>query len=238
MGLNKYYTPWKSFVSAYSRENTIDENTLLASFVEDEYKISKLPESGVAIDLGMHIGSVSLALASRGWRVIGVEMLPENVKAARDNISLNGFDDRIKIYQRAIFHTDGQMVEAYYSDVPAHKYNGTILPQKGDTNKIGVETITLETIFKENKIDRCDFLKVDIEGTEWDIFKNTPKEVMDKIDRIAVEIEAIHNDSTNTQEFLEIINEDFIDVSNAYFGEWSKPGSLVHGYYIRKGLTI
>lgn len=46
---------------------------------------------------------------------------------------------------------------------------------------------SLNKIFSEKKIDRCDFLKIDCEGAEYPIFKNTHDKIIKKIGHIAME---------------------------------------------------
>jgi len=41
------------------------------------------------------------------------------------------------------------------------------------------------------QIDRIDFLKCDIEGGEWDIFRNLSPDTLKKIDRIAMEAHGV-----------------------------------------------
>lgn len=47
---------------------------------------------------------------------------------------------------------------------------------------------SLNYIFKKNKIKNCDFLKIDCEGSEYEIIKNTSLTILEKIKYIAFEI--------------------------------------------------
>ncbi len=48
--------------------------------------------------------------------------------------------------------------------------------------------ISLDPIFKEKQITKCNFLKIDCEGSEYEIIKNSSNNVLQKIDHIAFEI--------------------------------------------------
>lgn len=48
--------------------------------------------------------------------------------------------------------------------------------------------ISLDPIFKEKQITKCNFLKIDCEGSEYEIIKNSSDNVLRKVDYIAFEI--------------------------------------------------
>jgi hypothetical protein len=50
-----------------------------------------------------------------------------------------------------------------------------------------IQTTTLERIFNKNRIEKCDLLKMDCEGSEFKIIYNAPKELFKKIDQIYLE---------------------------------------------------
>jgi len=242
-------TPWGLVVKAYARKGLCDANTLISCIAEDEYQIDKLPFDGVAIDLGGYIGGASLALAAKNWKVYCVEPIPENVAMISKNIELNGFEKRILVYPNAIAAKDDETIPVYYMDTynelgRVHEFIGVSIPRKESDNSNAlrngkstlVKTKTLESIFEENNIDRCNFLKVDIEGAEWDMFEKLPKKILSRVDRIAIEIDGQRDKPTSTSDFMKLLQGQFIDVSRSYFPKWCAPGEWVHGYYINKNL--
>jgi hypothetical protein len=62
--------------------------------------------------------------------------------------------------------------------------NGLISHIPGDNN------YSLEKIFQEFGLETIDFLKVDIEGFEYDLFQNTSSETFKKIRKISMEVHA------------------------------------------------
>lgn len=247
MKLNTFITPWGIELKGYIREDTIDWNVHTSCITEDEYRVSRLPENGVAIDVGSYIGSCSLALASRGYRVYAIEPIPENNEIAKKNIEINNLSKQIKLYEKAMTSKSGNELSVYYGNLDTDlgrisRFVGitvpraTFNPKAKDGKEISIKTISLSDIFEENKIERCDFLKVDIEGEEWEIFKNIPDNILSKIDRIAIEIDGPIDSPTSTTAFLKLLKDKFWDVSREYFPEWCNPGTLVHGYYINKRL--
>lgn len=236
-------------IKAQYREDTNDWNTLFSCLNEDEYGIGKLPEQGQAVDLGAHIGGVTLALATKGWKIYAIEMLPENMELLHDNIELNGFDGgtittcRAAIVGRAT--KLGDEMTAYYADDSseagkAHKFIGTVMEEKyiadtqkhGEAIKVGIQSLT----YTLKDIPICDFLKIDIEGAEWEVIRNTPATTLNKIKRIAAEIESLDGKPVSTGDFLKLLPKGFKDVSKEYFPKWCEPSTIIHGYYINEEL--
>lgn len=174
------------------RNRTNDESTIIATFEEDEYKAMERYHGGDAvIDLGAHIGGVTMLFSTLNPmpKIIAVEPLPENCKILKKSAKENGID--IVLYEKAIAPVSGPPIHVYYGK-DVHRFVGqenltasVEYAKERDCTK--VETITLEEIFHQNNIQRCGFLKVDIEGAEEDLFKTLPKEILDKIDVIAGE---------------------------------------------------
>jgi len=67
---------------------------------------------------------------------------------------------------------------------------------------VPVETITLDDFALENGIQRIDFLKMDCEGAEYDIFFNASKSVLGMIQKISMEYHDL--DLSRNHEALQI----------------------------------
>ena len=50
-----------------------------------------------------------------------------------------------------------------------------------------LNSISLKRIFDDNQIERCNFLKLDCEGAEYEIIKNLPSSYFEKIDKMVIE---------------------------------------------------
>lgn len=64
---------------------------------------------------------------------------------------------------------------------------GSLIPYSEGLKSIRVPCLTLADVFHKENIDAVDFLKVDCEGSEEEIFYNTPEEILSKISSITVE---------------------------------------------------
>lgn len=175
-------------ISCLLRRGTQDFDVINSITVHDEYNLKAVPlnDNDVVLDLGAHIGGLSLLLASinRNSRIHAYEPLPENIELLKRNAELNDFSN-IFAHQLAISHKKGKM-KIYYGD-PAtesgrvHYFIGRQTGSSGE-RYVEVDTTTLEEIFSEHGIERCKLIKSDIEGNESNVFKSCPYDVLKRID--------------------------------------------------------
>lgn len=168
------------------RDGTNDESTVIACFEEDYYQVATegLKAGDVVIDLGAHIGGVTLMLSTiPGLNIIAVEALPENLYLLNRNIIENDLD--IKVYDKAIWSRSNEEVTICYGDDSesgkVHRFVGTIgTPLKRDS--FTAKTTSLLSIFRQEKIKNCRWLKTDIEGAENQAIGEAPKHILKRIE--------------------------------------------------------
>jgi FkbM family methyltransferase len=152
-------------------EIVIKEHTFFDDLLEDEITI---------IDLGACKGEFVNELSQRFKikKAILVEANPTNFKLLPNK-------ENYILYNKVVSSESNSNVD-FYEDSKS-PYNGSKIFNyfNGIKHKIG--TITLEDVIKENKIEKIDILKVDIEGSEYDIMPNISDEVYSKIKQITIE---------------------------------------------------
>ena len=117
----------------------------------------------IIVDIGANIGCTVQYFRDYG-KVYAVEPSPEHFEALKYNKDYNHWDN-VKIFQVAIADKDGEMT--------LHQHNGnrachSLINDYGQGGE-KVKTQTLETFFKENKLETVDFMKFDVEGAEESI---------------------------------------------------------------------
>lgn len=168
------------------RDTIVDLAMTLSCFYDKQYNPSgfELNEGDTVIDIGGHIGSFALYAAARvGPRggVIVYEPASDNNAHLRQNVAQSGFS-HIKSYAIAIAASKGDR-QFFFDPLNTAMHNF----YKAGNHVFNVPAITLADVFAEHQIDRCNFLKIDCEGAEYEIVYNTPKHIFDRIDRIAME---------------------------------------------------
>jgi FkbM family methyltransferase len=133
---------------------------------EELYSLIK--EGDVVMDIGTNIGETLLNFAkltgSKGY-VYGFEPDEQNYKNAIKNVSLNNFKN-VHVFKYGLSDKK-ETVKLYVVD-PNNRGMNRILQQANDETEsyTVIETVTLDGLVKENKIDRVDVMKLDIEGYE------------------------------------------------------------------------
>ena len=117
------------------------------------------------IDVGAHIGMASLLFAYRypKTRIIAVEPEPANFTALVRNVS--PYKNIVPV-QAALWKEDG---EVGLGKSTAHPKGAFAIAEEGERR---VRAITMGTLMKETGVNTIDFLKVDIEGAEKEVFQN------------------------------------------------------------------
>ena len=143
------------------------------------------PQNGhVIVDLGANLGLFTrwvLHVAPRA-NVMAFEPFPENVAMLRQNVA--AFPDRVSVYPVAVAAVAG---ECRMSDGGARSIDHVL----GGDSPSGpvVNVITLEEVIALASSEFIDLVKIDIEGSERDIFENPIRqELMRRVRHFAIEI--------------------------------------------------
>jgi FkbM family methyltransferase len=153
-----------------------------------------IPPRSTVIDIGANVGvfSVFAALECPTARVLSFEPSSENFKHLKRNIRQNRLL-RITPYHLAVGGRSGVRTlhlhnsDAMHTLLPDYLKDVAHLQSQIGSRKEKVKVISLAEIFKKHKIEKCDFLKVDCEGGEYEIFEKAPKSVFSKIHRLSLE---------------------------------------------------
>ena len=173
----------------------------------DELKLH-FHDNITVIDIGANAGFFTLFAASRFncSKVLAYEPIPSNFKQLVQNRGLNA-DCNIECFQKAVAGHSGT-VEIMFDPDDSFTTNATIFQKPHKHNQvIHVPSITLSDIFSKHSIKRCDLLKMDCEGAEYDIIYNCPLECLSRIDQIAMEVHGGSESRQNIDSLEAYLNE-------------------------------
>lgn len=157
-------------------------------FLDHQYQqcdpVIKVAKSAI-LDIGGHLGFFSLMASTLNPTVPIYSFEPHegNFKLLKENLKNNRVRN-VKAKQLAVSDQIAELELQISQEDLNHSMERALEPT-GQTQK--VQTITLEKIFEKNRIDHCELLKLDCEGSEFKIIYGSPKSLFKKIDHIFLE---------------------------------------------------
>jgi FkbM family methyltransferase len=152
--------------------------------IETNYQLDEIDfqPDDVVLDIGAHVGIVSIYLAKKfpGIKVYAYEPSKENFARLLRNLSANGVQN-VLASNRAIT-SDGR--ELTISGNPASNTGGMSAFTTPNGHSQTVSSWTLTDIFGESQFDRVKLLKIDCEGSEFEILKSADARLLNRIEHL------------------------------------------------------
>ena len=123
-----------------------------------------LQPGDVVLDLGANCGFFTARAAEIASKVIAVDGSPESYSCLVENCKDY---DNVQTLNASVLTKDSEQ--------------SWLWSKKGNPLRM-----TLEEVMDLYKLNKIDFIKCDIEGGEYELFKSLSPEILDKIDRIAI----------------------------------------------------
>jgi FkbM family methyltransferase len=156
---------------------------IIEVILDDCYRLTEIASelqggSCHVVDIGAHVGSFAVALAKAlpGAEVTAFEPSGERVRYLRHNATVNDTMDRVQIVQAAVAGQAGRRLLTKTGVLSG------LVGTQGET----VDVVTFDDIMGRVK-GRVDLLKMDCEGTEYEIVESASATALQKIDRLVLE---------------------------------------------------
>jgi FkbM family methyltransferase len=193
--LHKYSL--RNGIIVYARSRCSDRSEMVNILSGHEYGdlygflISHDLKVRTVIDAGANIGLFTLYIArilNVNAQFLLIEPDSDNLIFLKNNLAANQLVN-YKIYDKAL-----------YKENKVIKFNNSL---DYDSRRIDIKngnklihTTTLKELFAENKISSLDLLKIDIEGSEWELFTKENLKYFDRVEAIILEyhLDRYHSD--------------------------------------------
>lgn len=190
-------------------------------FLSDVYDIRHLEKTldanSVVVDVGANVGFFSFLVLSKVKvrKVYSFEPIPRNIDVFKRTISENELlKEKISLTQAAVTGTEQNSIELFLDGDNELTENASVFSgfESSHSVKVSVPSISFSRILTENKINEIDFLKLDCEGSEFDIIYNTKPSLIRKAKRMMIEVHDVEGDPKNNityfNSYLQSINFD------------------------------
>ena len=154
----------------------------------DRFKKFEINRNDIVIDIGAHLGFFSIKAAKKApyGRVYAIEPFSMHYKLLQKNIEENLIKN-VRLYNEAITDRVGELTFYYTNEGDPGDTSLYVINAKEKTYEEKINSISLNNFFMREKIDICNFLKLDCEGAEYSILLNAGDSVLNKIQKIAME---------------------------------------------------
>jgi len=151
-----------------------------------------LIEAGdIVVDLGASIGIFSqYAISKKASKVYSFECLDEHFKYLLENTK----DTKSIVPIYGLISADSDCIN--FGSCVSNQYKGLSLSRT---------SYNLENIFTSNKIDYVDFMKVDIEGFEYDFLLNANDVYFNKVKKWAIELHVWGMYRNTADEYIKVM---------------------------------
>jgi FkbM family methyltransferase len=171
-----------------------------------------LKENIVCVDVGANIGYYSTLyskIVGRNGKVLAIEPSPVNFGYLKENLELQNFDNYL------VFNCASGDKECSVRFLMDKRANKCMIVQdenesSNNTDIISVPVRKIDDIIDESKVERVDFLKMDVEGYEWFAIQGALKTIQKFRPSIQIEIHFNKLGHETTQKILTILkNENY-----------------------------
>jgi FkbM family methyltransferase len=169
-----------------------------------------LQKGGVFFDIGANIGCHSLIAAEKvgeNGQIHAFEAISKTYKKLQANIELNGFKN-IHTNQVAVYNKSATLDFYIAND---DNLGMSSLYQRKDisTNLEQVEAITLDSYVQNNRIEKIDFIKIDIEGAELSAIQGMQETLRHFKPNLLIEIseEIIHETNQSSLGIISLLQQ-------------------------------
>ena len=166
------------------RVKSTDLMQLTTIWLTREYEAPgfEIKENDTIIDVGGHIGLFMLYCEQfcRKGKIYCFEPALDNYRIFSDNVKLNNLEN-IHSFNMAVSKHGGNIPLYLNDDASGH----SIFLK--NSNSTQVESVTLQKVFELNNIKKCNLLKLDCEGSEYEIINSLPDSYFSMIDKMIIE---------------------------------------------------
>ena len=168
----------------YRLEEYYDLETLWQINFHNVYTLA--PTDNVILDAGANVGLFACWAAQQNPNatIIAIEPFQQNFERLMEHVRQNGLGDRVKGIRSALSSSTGT---ARFSTEASASQMFRLSDPSEAAGSVEVPTLTLADLLDRLPQKSIDLMKMDIEGSEYDVLLSAPPAVFARIRRISLE---------------------------------------------------
>lgn len=153
-----------------------------------------IKDNWVVIDIGAGIGDFTVLVGHEHPtnQIYAFEPFPESFSLLVENLKLNGVTN-VTPLPIAISSRSDKITLATTGQAVQHTITDSTVSGKA-TSTLEVQSLSLDDVFRTQGLQHCDYMKMDCEGSEFEILFGASQDTLSKISRICLEY---HDGFTN-----------------------------------------
>lgn len=187
--------------------------------------MEKIKKGMVCLDCGGNIGyyaTLESNLVGKEGRVIAVEPSPVNFRYLKKNLELQN-QGNYEVHNIACGKEDGEITFVIHKISNMCRFANEGEQESEDKKLVKIPVRKLDTFLADKKLDRLDFLRMDIEGSELKLFEGA-KEIIKKFKpMIQIELHLGHLGPENTRKLLLYLQGEGYEFSTFMIGYLDTP---------------
>ena len=160
-------------------------------------------EGDVVLDCGANIGvTVQVALEAKAKTIVAIEPAPENLECLRRNFPDEIMRGRVILYEKGVWDKEDTLT----MNIDPHNSaaDSVVLKPEGSEGTIKVPVTTVDKIVAELKLDRVDYIKMDIEGAEPNALRGARETIAKYKPRLSI---ASYHVTVHSTVIPQVVNE-------------------------------
>jgi FkbM family methyltransferase len=143
----------------------------------------EIEPGSTVVDIGANIGLFSLLAARKALRVFSFEPYGPCFDWLSRNINTNNLGGTVHPFKQAVGDVDGTRTFYVHPEFTSNNFYQSTIGEP-----VTVTCTTLGAILKDHCDNKCDFLKMDCEGAEFEILLGADDDLLRRIGKISLEV--------------------------------------------------
>lgn len=165
-------------------------------------------EGDVVLDCGANIGvTVQEALLAKAKKIVAIELAPENLECLRRNFPKEIESGQVVLYPKGVWDKDDTLT--LNVDPTNSAADSVVMKPEGAQGKMQVPLTTVDKIVAELKLEKVDYIKMDIEGAEPNALRGAKETIKKFKPRLSIASYHVADHSTVIPQIIKEARADY-----------------------------